>query len=117
MPLLLPLFSVDEGPPCDDVGVGACEGVVWADEGAGESYNPPNKSQPSIPKPFSKIKKRVDSIYTLINEAELRLNTLSTSENAAFRLPPVIAVPVEPEIDKPPAPPPPRPEELLDPLM
>ena len=77
----------------------------------------PIKSQPSIPKPFSKDKKRLDSIYTLINEAELLLNTLSTSENAAFRLPPVIAVPVEPEIDKLPTPPPPRPEELLDPLM
>lgn len=78
----------------------------------------PTKSQPSIPEPFSKAKKRVDSIYTLINEAELLLNTLSTSENAAFRLPPpIIAVPVEPEIDKLPAPPPPRPEELLDPLM
>lgn len=43
VPFPLPLFSVNEGPPCEDVGVGACEGVVCADDGAGESY-PPRKN-------------------------------------------------------------------------
>jgi hypothetical protein len=34
-----PLEEENPPPPCVDVGVGACEGVVWAEEGAGESYH------------------------------------------------------------------------------
>lgn len=48
VPLPLPLLKADERPPCDDVGVGACEGVVCADDGAGESYSEENKSTSNI---------------------------------------------------------------------
>lgn len=58
VPLLLPLFSVDEGPPCDDVGVGACEGVVCADDGAGESYTITIKK--GQPPPIKKCKNEYD---------------------------------------------------------
>jgi hypothetical protein len=101
LPVSNPPFGFP-GPPAPlyiDEGVFACDGVVCADDGVGESYTSAISTSHTQPRPTG---------HTLKYEAELLEKTLSESKTGAFLLVPVATPP--PAALPPPPPPPPPPE-------